>query len=163
MCGGMSGVVPDKGSGESCGPGYLHGNIPTGSYACTKDEPFARILARRAIARSPVHHGRAHERVCIYLHVLSPFHGEETRWRPRTWGDMAIRAIWWPPHIIVLQQLVSSYTPQIDAECNDVVAWKNFAAASSLKIISLRKCVITTAARFTVQKPRVLAFPLSCP
>ncbi|KYQ59078.1 hypothetical protein ALC60_01913 [Trachymyrmex zeteki] len=65
MCGGMSGVVLDKGSGESCGPGYLHGNIPTGSYTCTKDEPFARILATRAIARSPVHH-TIHQRKGTY-------------------------------------------------------------------------------------------------
>lgn len=49
-------LASDKGSGGSCGPVYLHGNIATGSHARTKDEsepPFART---RAIARSPVHH-----------------------------------------------------------------------------------------------------------
>jgi len=73
----MAGVEPDKGSGGSCGPAYLHGNVPTGSYARTKDEnepPFARTLATRAIARSPVHHGRECERVCIPLRVV-PFFG----------------------------------------------------------------------------------------
>lgn len=71
MCDGeTAGFEPDKGSAGSCGPVYLHGNIPTGSHARTKDEsepPFARALATRAIARSPVQ--RTVANVPVNVHV----------------------------------------------------------------------------------------------
>lgn len=63
---GRRGVEPDKGSGGSCGPVYLHGNVPTGSHARTKDEPPS-ARTTRARARLPVQHGRVCTYICICI------------------------------------------------------------------------------------------------
>jgi hypothetical protein len=64
MCDGTGGVEPDKGSGGSCGPAYLHGNVPTGSHARAQRTRASHLL--RAHSRRE----RLHAHLCtVDVHV----------------------------------------------------------------------------------------------